>query len=41
MAEEPLIRMESITKFYGRVQALEDVTLEVARAREIVGPAGR
>ena len=38
MAEE-LIRMEHITKFYGSVQALEDVTLTVNRG-EIVGLLG-
>ena len=35
MAEE-LIRMENISKFYGRVQALERVTLKVYE-NEIVG----
>src|SRR5690349_25040911 len=39
MADEALIRMEQITKFYGRVQALDNVTLEV-REREIVGLLG-
>ncbi len=38
MAEE-LIRMENISKFYGRVQALEDVNLTVNRS-EIVGLLG-
>ena len=38
MAEE-LIRMEHISKSYGRIQALEDVTLSV-RASEIVGLLG-
>jgi simple sugar transport system ATP-binding protein len=38
MADE-LIRMEHISKFYGRVQALDDVTLTV-RPREIVGLLG-
>ncbi len=38
MAEE-LIRMERITKFYGRVRALEDVNLTV-NEREIVGLLG-
>ena len=38
MADD-LIRMERISKFYGRVQALEDVTLAV-RPREIVGLLG-
>ncbi len=38
MAEE-LIRMEHITKFYGRVRALEDVNFSV-REREIVGLLG-
>src|SRR5688500_1086263 len=38
MAQE-LIRMEHITKFYGSVRALEDVTLTV-RDREIVGLLG-
>ena len=38
MAEE-LVRMEHITKFYGSVQALEDVTLTVNRG-EIVGLLG-
>ena len=32
MADE-LVRMEHINKSYGRVQALDDVTLSVARAR--------
>jgi len=38
MAEE-LVRMEGINKFYGRVQALEDVNLTVNRS-EIVGLLG-
>jgi simple sugar transport system ATP-binding protein len=38
MAEE-LIRMEHITKYYGRVRALEDVSLIVSRS-EIVGLLG-
>ena len=38
MAEE-LIRMEGVNKFYGRVQALEDVNLTVNRS-EIVGLLG-
>ena len=38
MAED-LVRMEHITKYYGRVRALEDVTLTV-REREIVGLLG-
>jgi len=38
MAED-LIRMEHISKFYGRVQALDDVNLSV-REREIVGLLG-
>ena len=38
MAEE-LIRMENISKFYGRVQALDDVTLHV-NENEIVGLLG-
>ena len=37
MAE--LIRMENITKYYGRVHALEDVTF-VVNEREIVGLLG-
>src|SRR3984885_804740 len=36
---EDLIRMEHINKFYGRVQALDDVTFSVAR-QEIVGLLG-
>jgi simple sugar transport system ATP-binding protein len=36
---EDLIRMEHINKFYGRVQALDDVNLNVRR-REIVGLLG-
>jgi simple sugar transport system ATP-binding protein len=36
---EDLIRMERINKFYGRVQALDDVNLNVAR-QEIVGLLG-
>jgi simple sugar transport system ATP-binding protein len=36
---EPLIRMEHIAKFYGRVQAIEDVTLDVYE-NEIVGLLG-
>src|ERR1700753_2884091 len=36
---DDLIRMEHISKFYGRVQALEDVNLSVAR-QEIVGLLG-
>ncbi len=36
---EPLIRMEHITKSYGRVQALEDVNLAVGES-EIVGLLG-
>src|ERR1700735_5673184 len=36
---EDLIRMERISKFYGRVQALEDVNFSVAR-QEIVGLLG-
>jgi simple sugar transport system ATP-binding protein len=36
---DDLIRMEHIDKFYGRVQALEDVNLTVAR-QEIVGLLG-
>ena len=38
MAEE-LVRMEGVSKFYGRVQALENVDLTVNR-REIVGLLG-
>src|SRR6266436_8438955 len=38
MAEE-LVRMEHINKFFGRVQALSDVTLSVRR-NEIVGLLG-
>jgi simple sugar transport system ATP-binding protein len=38
MADD-LVRMEHISKYYGRVQALEDVTLTV-REREIVGLLG-
>src|SRR5436309_5803317 len=38
MAED-LVRMERVTKYYGRVRALEDVTLTV-REREIVGLLG-
>ena len=38
MAEE-LIRMENVSKFYGRVRALEDVNL-VVHEREIVGLLG-
>jgi simple sugar transport system ATP-binding protein len=38
MAED-LVRMERISKFFGRVQALNDVTLTVAR-QEIVGLLG-
>jgi simple sugar transport system ATP-binding protein len=38
MAED-LIRMAHVSKFYGRVQALDDVTLTV-RPREIVGLLG-
>jgi simple sugar transport system ATP-binding protein len=36
---EDLVRMERINKFYGRVQALDDVNLNVAR-QEIVGLLG-
>src|SRR5438477_8521518 len=36
---EELIRMEHVSKFYGRVQALDNVTL-VVREREIVGLLG-
>jgi simple sugar transport system ATP-binding protein len=36
---EPLVRMERITKSYGNVRALTDVSLEV-REREIVGLLG-
>src|SRR5258708_16115748 len=36
---EDLIRMEHIDKFYGRVQALEDVNFNVTR-QEIVGLRG-
>src|SRR5258708_4338686 len=38
MAEE-LIRMENVSKFYGRVRALENVTLRV-HEKEIVGLLG-
>jgi simple sugar transport system ATP-binding protein len=38
MAED-LVRMEHINKFYGRVQALDDINFSVAR-REIVGLLG-
>ena len=34
-----LIRMEHVTKFYGRVQALDDVNLTVGES-EIVGLLG-
>jgi simple sugar transport system ATP-binding protein len=36
---EPLIRMENVNKFYGRVHALENVNL-VVQEREIVGLLG-
>ena len=36
---EPLIRMQNISKSYGRIQALDDVTLSV-NEREIVGLLG-
>jgi simple sugar transport system ATP-binding protein len=36
---EPLIRMERISKYFGRVQALDDVNFNVAR-QEIVGLLG-
>jgi len=36
---EDLIRMEHINKFYGRVQALDDVTFSVSR-HEIIGLLG-
>ena len=36
---EPLVRMERISKSYGSVRALDDVSLEV-REREIVGLLG-
>src|SRR5208283_423683 len=36
---DDLIRMERVDKFYGRVQALDDVNFSVAR-REIVGLLG-
>src|SRR5689334_12170684 len=39
MADQDLVRMERISKAYGRVQALRDVTLAV-REREIVGLLG-
>ena len=39
MTSAELIRMEHVSKFYGRVQALDDVTL-VVREREIVGLLG-
>jgi len=38
-APEPLIRMERINKFFGRVQALDEVSFDVRR-REIVGLLG-
>src|SRR5947209_14744319 len=36
---EPLVRMERIAKYFGRVQALDDVDFQVAR-QEIVGLLG-
>ncbi|MCX5518161.1 ATP-binding cassette domain-containing protein [Kaistia defluvii] len=36
---EPLIRMDNVSKFYGRIQALENVSFTV-REREIVGLLG-
>ena len=39
MPDEPLLHLESITKSFGAVRALENVTLEVRRA-EILGLCG-
>ena len=39
MVAEELIRMEHVSKLYGRVQALDDVTF-IVREREIVGLLG-
>jgi simple sugar transport system ATP-binding protein len=39
MTSAELVRMEHVSKFYGRVQALDDVTF-VVREREIVGLLG-
>ncbi|WP_118134543.1 amino acid ABC transporter ATP-binding protein [Oceanicella sp. SM1341] len=41
-AEEPLIRVESVSKFYDRYQALKEVSLSVPKGRRVVicGPSG-
>ena len=36
---EPLVRMEHINKFFGRVQALNDVSIKVEK-NEVVGLLG-